>query len=344
MAVMRLRYVHKTRAKGKAYYYVRREGWPNMRLPGLPGSRDFMAAYQAALALPTPAPDAAAAVQPGSFNALAVAYYRSSGFVTLAKTTQGTYRRIIERFRAKHGDKPVARLERQNIEAMLDGMAETPEAANNLLKILKVMFKLALRRGMVRADPTAGVARIVNRSDGHQCWAATDMNRFNDHWPAGSKERLAMLLLLDTGQRRGDVVGMGWHNVRNGALEVVQGKTGQAVTVPILPTLRDALAACPKEGPAFLVTAYGQPFTSAGFGNWFGEAARAAGLARLTAHGLRKTAAVRLADAGCTTHEIAAITGHQSLKEVERYTQKANRVANARAATVKLGKAAAPAP
>lgn len=101
MAVMRLAYVHKTRAKGKVYYYVRREGWPNMRLPGLPGSRDFMAAYQAALALPTPAPDAAAAVQPGSFNALAVAYYRSSGFVTLAKTTQGTYRRIIERFRAE---------------------------------------------------------------------------------------------------------------------------------------------------------------------------------------------------------------------------------------------------
>lgn len=346
MTALRLDFVHVTRAKGKTYHYFRRDGWPNVRLPGLPGSREFMAAYQSALARQAPEPDAVAEVAPGSFNALCVAFYKSAGFTTLAVTTQATYRRIIERFRAQHGGRLVADLERKHIEAILDRISATPEAANNLLKILKVMFKLALRRGMVKADPTSGVARVANRSDGHKDWTAADLATFLAHWHEGSRERLALRLLLDTGQRRGDVVRLGWRNVRGDVIALVQEKTGQEVTVPILPDLAAALVACPKDAAAFLMTAHGRPFTSNGFGNWFGDAARAAGLARLTAHGLRKTAAVQLADAGCTTHEIAAITGHKSLKEVERYTLGANRAANARAATRKLilGRATPPGP
>lgn len=175
MTALRLDFVHVTRAKGKTYHYFRRDGWPNVRLPGLPGSREFMAAYQSALARQAPEPDAAAAVAPGSFNALCVAFYKSAGFTTLASTTQATYRRIIERFRAQHGDKLVSHLQRRHTEAILDRISATPEAANNLLKILKVMFKLALRRGMVKADPTSGVARVVNRSDGHKDWTAADV-------------------------------------------------------------------------------------------------------------------------------------------------------------------------
>jgi hypothetical protein len=40
---------------------------------------------------------------------------------------------------------------------------------------------------------------------------------------------------------------------------------------------------------------------------------------------LRKATPVRLAEAGCTPHEIAAITGHASLKEIVRYTATADR-------------------
>jgi hypothetical protein len=40
--------------------------------------------------------------------------------------------------------------------------------------------------------------------------------------------------------------------------------------------------------------------------------------------------------AACTTHEIAAITGHKSLAEVERYTKGASQKAGATAAILKL--------
>ena len=75
----------------------------------------------------------------------------------------------------------------------------------------------------------------------------------------------------------------------------------------------------------FLVTAKGRPFTAAGFGNWFREACDAAGLAKgCSAHGLRKAACRRLAEAGCSANVIASISGHKTLKEVSRYTRDAD--------------------
>jgi predicted HicB family RNase H-like nuclease len=74
-----------------------------------------------------------------------------------------------------------------------------------------------------------------------------------------------------------------------------------------------------------LLTEYGPPFTVAGYGHWMRAAIKRAGLPlECKTHGLRKAAARRLAEAGCTTKQIAAITGHQSLDEVERYTREAD--------------------
>ena len=61
-----------------------------------------------------------------------------------------------------------------------------------------------------------------------------------------------------------------------------------------------------------------------------------AGLPHCCAHGLRKAAARRLAEAGCTEHEIAAITGHASLREIARYTKAADQVRLAVAAMDKM--------
>jgi integrase len=81
----------------------------------------------------------------------------------------------------------------------------------------------------------------------------------------------------------------------------------------------------------------GKPFTVAGFGNWLRKCCNEAGLPNgLSAHGLRKAAARRLADIGCSAHEIAAITGHATLSEVQRYTKLADRKRLAQQAMKKL--------
>jgi integrase/recombinase XerD len=86
----------------------------------------------------------------------------------------------------------------------------------------------------------------------------------------------------------------------------------------------------------FLITQYGRPFTANGFGNKFKDWCRQAGLPQCSSHGLRKASAAALAEAGATPHEIMAITGHQTLNEVERYTKAARRTKLADEAMAKL--------
>ena len=76
-----------------------------------------------------------------------------------------------------------------------------------------------------------------------------------------------------------------------------------------------------------LTTAYSQPFSVKGFGQFVSAAIAEAGLpTRCKAHGLRKAAARRLVEAGCSANEIMAVTGHKTLSEVERYVRAAEQV------------------
>jgi integrase/recombinase XerD len=76
--------------------------------------------------------------------------------------------------------------------------------------------------------------------------------------------------------------------------------------------------AAPSGHLTFLVTANGKPFTSGDFGWWFRQRCNEAGLKHCSAHGLRKATASQLAERGATTHEIMAVTGHQTLADFYR--------------------------
>ncbi|MGZ8372342.1 MAG: tyrosine-type recombinase/integrase, partial [Rhodoplanes sp.] len=138
------------------------------------------------------------------------------------------------------------------------------------------------------------------------------------------------------GQRRGDVIKMGRQHVRAGKLYVRQSKTGTELRIPIAPELQAALAATPATHMTFLTTGRGKSFTTSTFGHWFRAQCDAAGLGGFAAHGLRKAAARRLAEAGCSSHEIMSITGHRTLGEVAHYTRAADQEAMAEAAMAKV--------
>jgi integrase len=152
----------------------------------------------------------------------------------------------------------------------------------------------------------------------------------------GSKAHLALSLFLYTGQRRSDVVRMGWQHVNGNLLSVVQDKTGEFLKIPFHPKLAAALSAMPRTNLTFLLTEVGKPFAAAGFGNWFRDRCNEAGLPHCSAHGLRKACATRLANAGCTPEQIKSITGHKTLSEVARYTKATDQERNAQQALANL--------
>jgi integrase len=203
--------------------------------------------------------------------------------------------------------------------------AATPHAANNLHKLIRLLKRFAIEEDWRRDDPTIDVRAVKVRSDGFYTWTEDDIAAFKRRWDIGTKQRLAVELALNTGQRRSDLVRMGKQHIRNGRIEVTQQKTNTKLAIRIHGDLQAVLDSTPSGHLTFLTTAYGQPFTPAGFGGWFRAACDSAGLPkRCSAHGLRKAACRRLAEAGRSANVIAAISGHRTLKEVARYTTAAD--------------------
>ena len=112
-------------------------------------------------------------------------------------------------------------------------------------------------------------------------------------------------------------------DIKSGTIRMVQQKTGQELAIPIHPELMHELN-LNKGNMMLVLTEYGKPFSIKGFQQWFSKIVKRAGIEERTGHGLRKVTAKKLADAGCTPHEIQSVTGHKTLSEVSRYTRAAN--------------------
>jgi integrase len=317
---------------GKRRVRFRHRGFSTY-ISGTPWSDDFMRQLAAAIdGVKMPTEIGAPRTRAGSFDALCVSYYRSPDFLGLKTTTQSVRRNIIERFRALHGSKPLKGLRRTHIKEIIGAKAETPEAANNLLKVLRVLLDYAVDQEMIDSNPATGVKRYRSRGDGIHTWSEEEIAQFESQHAVGTRARLALALLLYTAQRRGDVVRMGKQHISGDNIAVRQEKTDSPLLIPIHPSLARALASVPRTNLTFLMTERGAPFTSAGFGNWFRDQCNAAGLPQCSAHGLRKAAATRLANAGCSNEQIKALTGHRSDSALAPYTRAADQQRLARQA------------
>lgn len=257
----------------------------------------------------------------------------------MADSTKTTYRGILERFRVGHGDKGVAHLKKGHVQVIITGMTDTPAAAANLLRMIHLLMRHAIDLGWRGDDPTPGVRKPKRKVGGFLTWEEDHIATFTTKHLPGSWAHLALTLLLCTGQRRSDVVRMGRQYVRKDVLAITQQKTGQNVYIPLHPDLKALLDRLPLTNLTFLMTAHGKPFVAAGFTNWFHDMVKEAGLpAGLSPHGLSKATCRRLAEAGCSAHEIMAISGHRSLAEVTRYTVAARRKDLAARAMLALGR------
>ena len=324
--------VEDTDRHGNVRVYLRRHG-RKKRLRATPGTEAFMAEYHAARAEIDGAPaetSKRATIKPGSLRWLSARYVQSPDFKRLSKSTRRVRKAILDGLCAKHGGKPFARLEPRHVRALRDEKADFPEAANALVKALRQAYKWTIDAGHANHNPARDVPYLPSGNpDGWHTWSTEEGAAFEARHPIGSKARLALTLLLCTGARRSDVVRLGRQMERAGNLCFRETK-GQAHSVkdreiPILPELRRVIDASPSGHLTYLVTAFGKPFTPAGFGNWFRKRCDEAGLPHCSAHGLRKTGATIAAENGATEHELMAIFGWDSPKQAALYTRRANR-------------------
>lgn len=350
MAYRTPKFVHTYKDRhGKDRVYFNKAGRPKIALRGPVGSEAFWIDYHSAATGMTKATPAIGAerVLPGSLDDAVHRYFASPEYLGLAPSTQIVVRRQLDAFRqAKdRGQRPIKALERAHVKAILAGMADRKGAANSLLKRLKVLTRFAVEIDMLRTDPLAGMKGFKYDVASFHTWSLDDVAKFTDRHKPGSKAHLAMTLMLCTGQRRSDAVKMSWADVTQDAsgyrIAIRQQKTKAVVTIPLHADLLAVIEPLPQDAKAFLMTAQGRPFTAAGFGNWMRDRCDEAGLPDCSSHGLRSAMAARLAEAGCSVKEIAAITGHTTLAQVALYTKAAEQKKLAASAMDALAKAEA---
>lgn len=326
MAPVDLPYLDSTMAKGRRYWYFRRDG-KRTRLPGHPGDVAFQKAYSALLTPPVVSAK-------GTMAGLVDAYEKSPEWRSLSGATQRDYDKFLKRFRSDYGDRHVATFPREAVFKLRARYAEVSNRhGNKAVAVLSVLMTWAMNHGWRKDNPALKPGRLRVHG-GYKAWSDTDIDQFLTAAP--SYLRLACLLALGTGQRGADLVRMTWASYRDGLIEVAQQKTGERVWIPVHGRLAAALDAVDRTAVTILTTQAGRPYTVAWFQHDVSHWVRRAGLTGLVAHGWRVTAITWLAEAGCTAHQIASISGHKQLSMVEGYTREANKKTLARAAVVKL--------
>jgi integrase len=342
---------------GKVRVYYRRKGKEKIRLRAPLGTDEFLAQYRGVHGGTTQEPTkpdkpARMPAKPGSLRSLIQQYYGSAEFRGLEGSTQHARRLILdvlceERLNTEDRSSPsmgTARyslMEPKHVRKCRDRKADWPEAANGRVKALRQVFAWAIESGHAKSNPAKDVPYLKGSATGFHTWTMEEVRQYEARHPIGTKARLALALLLLTGQRRSDVIIFGKQHVREAKnisqnLQAVHQGRWLAFTqrknrnrkpislmIPLLPELEQVIAGSSCGDMTWLITQFGKPFTGPGFGNWFRVRCDQAGLPHCTAHGLRKAGATIAAERGASERQLMAIFGWQTSKQAVLYTRAA---------------------
>lgn len=331
MTVMKLNLEHVTprpRKDGSERYYFRRRGYPFTRLPDDYRSPEFMAAYQDCLNHKAHSPHR----EKGTFAWLCDEYMGSSSFKGLADSTIKARKRIIqsmckEKVNPDHkqlfGDTRITSFKKAHITVLRDQKFDAPNAANERLKILNLIFKHAITTDLLEYSPCFGVEKLSVPRGGHRTATDEHLAQYLDYHKSGPARR-AMKLLMATGVRVSDLRLLGKPNLKGNTLTFTTEKTDMEISIDIDSTLAEELRG--SNHITFLISDHDAPYKSEKsmsqtVSKWFKQA----GIQGITAHSVRKWLATRMASNGVNEFGLMAWFGWRDSKEAKPYIEAYNR-------------------
>lgn len=330
MGNIMLKYVEAIKVKGRTYYYYRRNK-RRVSLPCDPSTPEFNQRYHE---LNSQFETGKTAVfEIGTIGAMITLFKASSDYNQLKPRVRKLYSPFLDLVQEKLGRFQAKGVTRNVIMVQRDKFQDMPAKANNFIRVISRLYSFGIDRNLVTFNPATKIKKL--KIGEYRPWTDNELAAFLRS--SGESLKLSMALAVYTGQRLGDIIKMRWNQIDGNEIEVVQEKTGELVWIPLHRTLRDILKNVKRKSVMILTSSTGLPYKHDHLKHQFKAATIKAGLPDdLVFHGLRKTAAVRLAEAGCTTEQIKAITGHKTSDMVEHYTKGANQKKLARAAISKL--------
>ncbi|MBB95641.1 MAG: hypothetical protein CML68_13750 [Rhodobacteraceae bacterium] len=331
-SVRKLKGLRRVRQDGKLYVYHRATG---ARMPDLPEDHpDFLRAY---IAAEDGAPkQTRGKYRPGTMGALWLSVVRSEDYKGKSEGYRSILRRNADAMLEKGADVPVTQIREKHVLSDMKGLR--PHPANERRKTWRYLMAHAIDLQWIATDPSANISKKKTpKARQHPPWTAEDITAFRAKWAIETPQRLAFELLHWTGARMVDAVRLGPGMVdTDGWLHFTQNKTREPVWIPFrraLPDFTDPAdlaqlhaATANSSHMVWMVTHTGKPRSVKAASSWFAKAAKEAGIeGGKSAHGLRVTRAIKLAEAEASPHQIGAWTGHESLKEIEHYSKQASR-------------------
>jgi len=185
-------------------------------------------------------------------------------------------------------------------------------------------FTIEHQRFALGHNPARGIFRLHKKKKITKRWSDETIAKFDA--AATPSQRLALYLLLYTGQRECDVITMQWSHISDDTIRVKQRKTGEVVWISIDPALRAILDQTPRFNEYILNSERGRPFASSnGLARAIKRTLKKNGVEDHSGHGLRVSAACALKEAGFGDDLVAAITGHTNMKTLRIYLKEVDR-------------------
>lgn len=307
--------VKKALASGKTIYYCYAwRGGPLLKnakgKPIQPDDPEIQSAFD----------DAVRASKHGQTNDLSmlISRFRSStDFKSKSPSSRREYDRYLDMIRDRVGTTTLDDLHRPSTRGQFkewrDTMADRPRTADYAWTTLARVLSFAKDRGLIAVNIAERGGRLYAAERADHIWTEKEIAAFE--FVAPPHLCLAMQVALWTGQRKGDLLRMLWSDFDGEVIRLKQSKTRARVAVPVAKPLRELFATFDDKTGTILRNSRGQPWTLDGFSSAWHKCAKTARIGELTFHDLRGTAVTRMAIAGCTVPEIAAVTGH-TLRDV----------------------------
>jgi integrase len=310
----------KVQAKGRTYYYAWRGG---PRLRGEPGSPEFIASYNDAIA-DRKAPDAA------RFRGLITSYKSSDDYKNLAQSTKRNWSRWLDRIGEHFGELRTAQFDRPDkirpiIRRWRSRWADKPRSADYGMQVLSRLLSYGVDPlGIIATNPCEGIKQLYSANRSEIIWTQANIAQLKKTSSADVGH--AVDLAAHTGLRLGDLLRLSWSHVGDDAVTITTGKSKHRRTaiIPLYDDLRSVLAAIPRRSTTILTNVRRRPWTANGFGTAFNRAKIAAGMndRDLHFHDLRGTAVTKFYTANVPERVIAEIMAWEEeyvAKIIRRY-------------------------
>jgi len=202
------------------------------------------------------------------------------------------------------------------------GTARMPATIWREVSVISAFFSYAIKKKRCETNPCKAAEKPSFDNTQIRVLEYKDEAKFLASFDAkGKLARDICILVLNTGLRQNDVLGLTDFQCTGHSIRLLQGKVKRVVEIPLNQAAREIIAKYSGKGLLFPSPKFKNPRPMQYIRKAITGACERAEIPKVTIRDLRRTFATRLAENGVDALTIAMLLGHSDLRMVHRYAR-----------------------